>query len=322
MLKCIVIVVILSLIALAKANIDEARCALYLDDCDACLNQKGCGWCEDGFCTATKSDFCSGEISQNKEKCSTKEQIHASESRDQCSSLTCANCLLNSACQTCVAGSANLAVCVTGSTGCTTDIYSSLPLAAVTSCPSITSGTNPTNPLYITIILPTGSPTSLNEIAAVIANAFNAIIQPTPLLNYGNIVIISVVLQVGRQVSTAPEKVTFYFQNVGDLSSATLTTEFINGANSGQFASTLGITSATTGTATTAGQTTTAGATGSSSSGHGGSGIHISRGALAGIIIGCIIGGMIIIAIIAWLLLRRREAYPLPFRSPAAAYRP
>jgi len=328
MFKLIAIVVILSLIALAKANVDEARCALYLDDCEACLSQKGCGWCEDGFCTAIKSDFCSGEISQNKARCSAKDEaIHVTETRDQCSTLQCASCLANPACTTCVAGESGFAVCVAASGGCTTDIYSNLPLNAVTSCPSVTSGTNPSNPEFITIILPTGSPTSLGEIAALIANAFNIIINPTPQLNYGNIVIVSVVLLTKRQVSTAPEKVTFYFQNVGGLSSSTLTTEFLNAANSGAFASTLGITSATTG-ATTTGTTgaTTTGATTSSNSGtttgHGGSAIHMSRGALAGIIIGCVIAGMVIIAIIAFFLLRRREAYPLPFRSPAAAYRP
>jgi len=56
----------------------------------------------------------------------------------------------------------------------------------------------------------------------------------------------------------------------------------------------------------------------------GGSTNQISDGALAGIIIGSIVGGAAIIALIAVAIYfcSRGPSYPLPFRSPAAAYRP
>jgi hypothetical protein len=48
----------------------------------------------------------------------------------------------------------------------------------------------------------------------------------------------------------------------------------------------------------------------------------ISKGALAGIIIGVFFGAVIIVAILFFLAVRRRDSYPMAFRSPAAAYRP
>lgn len=51
--------------------------------------------------------------------------------------------------------------------------------------------------------------------------------------------------------------------------------------------------------------------------------VEISGGALAGIIIGALVVAAIIVAIIACIIYRRKiYSYPLPFRSPAAAYRP
>lgn len=54
----------------------------------------------------------------------------------------------------------------------------------------------------------------------------------------------------------------------------------------------------------------------------GGSDVDLSRGALAGIIIGCLIGGALVVALIAFFIVHRRDAPHQAFRSPAAAYRP
>jgi len=48
----------------------------------------------------------------------------------------------------------------------------------------------------------------------------------------------------------------------------------------------------------------------------------LSKGALAGVIIGVFFGAVILCLILLFIYLRTRETYPLPFRSPAAAYRP
>jgi len=48
----------------------------------------------------------------------------------------------------------------------------------------------------------------------------------------------------------------------------------------------------------------------------------LTGGQLAGVIIGVFFGAVILTAIILFIIYKRRETYPLPFRSPAAAYRP
>jgi len=292
----------------------EAQCAFILDDCEGCLKVKGCGWCEEGFCTAIDSDFCPKKPSLDNSKCSKAiqpiQRAVVRQSTDPCAVYTsCPACFaavssgyggLN--CSGCFDIVSSFFQCITQGGSCSAgNFFNQLPnsnFQSVTTCPTIdtTTGTFPGSSGETVTISGSNLPNPV-LFCPLIVSAMNSFKGYQPPLVASNCFV----------VTTFGNTITFEFQNRNDGSSKDFANDFIAATNSGTSAlSSLGITSVTT-TGTGTG---------------GGSEIGLSKGALAGIIIGCVIGGMFIIGIIAFLIYQQTQSYPLPFRSPAAAYRP
>jgi len=334
MRQTVILVLLICLLPLIKALGDaEGKCTQYLDDCSACLKQKGCGWCNDGFCTVEKSGNCPSTISQEESICGAQSKIRRSpETRGTQSECFLASGADTASCSACQA--LNCSSCISPTVAPDVEIcvqpdpygiYSGFvdPCFAIQvggqagvalgfstqtcSALALPSGTTPSHPTILTItgVTLTGTLQTPLGLQLEIVITMNQIYNYNPRLQASNVPILSFSDSKKRQTSTATAS--FYFQDTSAISSDQFTKDFQSAVSAGAFT---GVTSGSV-------------AVSPGASGGGGGDAGISKGALAGIIIGSVFGGMLLIMIAAFLIYKWKESsQPSPFRSPAAAYRP
>jgi len=296
-------------------------CINHFDNCEACLQTAGCGWCSEGICTSNTSKFCETPLLYDRSICvKTQKQRDVLQASDPCSALSGVG---DYYCQACSAATTFQCIpcstpqapgsyfCTSTASLCTSSFGlpygSSIQFEQVLGCPannaSIPTTADPVI-ITVTITLSSGSP----QIAATeIAAAMNEYFGFSPPLSAENVVVISVQTSNGTKRSSEAYKVEFYFTDAEGLTSAQLAQYFISAIESAPQSPLFG-------------NLQPSAASISSNSGRGSAGI--SKGALAGIIIGSVVGGMALIALIIFLFWRKSSASPLAFATPSASYRP
>jgi len=198
--------------------------------------------------------------------------------------------------------------------------------ALVNYCPV----TPPVGPGVVVYFYLTGHP-SPNDITQFIAQAMTDINEPQIQIPQNDIIIL-VYISLGNGTTVGKRDLAGYglderqAAQADTIAAVTGTTPDPNRYSQTDFDKDLaslatrgvpGLTIVSAGTRGTPSQTLS----GSTSSNSGGNDV-VSRGALAGIIIACIIFGALVTALIIYLIYRRSRGYAAPFRSPAASYRP
>jgi len=327
-----VIVALLCLFAFAavRAIDEDERCVVHSDDCASCLDA-GCGWCSEGFCSAPDSDLCAGDVSffscpaprvvsRQAIDCNSPDlNVNCSTCPKSC--VRCAEVIWGGGFQ-CRSPGSNCNVRDPYEVDCTGDFGTSdltikidWQLDVSSSCPA--SGWNAPLPLIQQDLLGTSPSACAANLKAYILSVLAGLgitIKPNHIHIHKS----------GPKVGKRDQQVSatqFYFEDPSDgYSSAAVASAYLGAFSTGTTQippALVGAPYLVGGTVSTSTSTTTSNVVGG-----GGSDIGLSKGALAGIIIGSIIGGMLLIALVAWLIIRSRRAYPQPFRAPAAAYRP
>jgi hypothetical protein len=324
---------------------DDVACVIHSDDCGQCVSN-GCNWCSDGYCVSKESDIC--EAHKVATECSVKpivQQRQRGQQRqttaDVCESITsCDTCATRADCQVCVDPTTKLYKCSTGVGGdCLAGPYQAawewwipainldLAFAKVTGsapCPVqlAPSANSPTIQFSFKVFIIAGSGASSihpSYLKGLLLSFLRGIIPPGKF-DAVHITITIVNLSKKRQVldsNVHTADVLAKFTDQGTLTAQGIAATLLQEDPTSTVAQ-------GSQPLTVSPYLPTSGSTGTQVTNRkgGNSNLHLSKGALAGIIIGCVIAGALLIAVIAWFILRRRDAYPQAFRSPAAAYRP
>lgn len=347
-MRSIVLLVALIFVSAALAVKDDVACVVHSDDCGKCLSN-GCNWCSDGYCVSKESDIC--EAHKVATACPVSSPVVVPAAADRaarrlngtiCESATnCAQCasLAGDGCFVCIDSVTKLTKCST-TPQCVAPNYNAryewwiellhlnLNFTLQDGCPvNFPAAPNsPTLAFVIPVLIFTGiTSANIDDLpesyvkAQVLAVLYNII--PASFLNGRAIIIISVTFRNSdKRDAFQNAEVLLKFADVGQLSAqgiaATLVAEQPAQFELAKGSEPINVEPFTPGTGTTGAQVTPRGGNSDDDN------LDLSKGALAGIIIGSIIGGALIIALIVWFVLRRRDAYPQAFRSPAAAYRP
>jgi hypothetical protein len=329
-MRSILLLSVLLFVVAVLATKDDVACVVHSDDCGRCV-ANGCNWCSDGYCVSKESEIC--ESNKVATECGVKPIVQARQHGQRqaavCESLfVCTDCQ-NAGCSLCVDSTTKLykcstdATCVASGYGATFEWWLAqftIPGLSfkVGVCPKINTpaSDSPTLQIVIQVYLVNGAfPENLIK-GQIIAGLI-------PYLGIGSLTVENIIVQFGtvtkKRQSLDPTlhdaTVFIKFADVASLTSQGIAATLLQAPG-------LHYDVAPDSVPVNVSPYLPSTGTGSAVIRNKSSGLHLSRGALAGIIIGCIIAGAIIIAVIAWFILRRRDAYPQAFRSPAAAYRP
>jgi len=335
MLPCRLIIFVLCIATAALAAVpNDISCMVHWDSCGACI-KSGCNWCSDGFCVSPNSDVCGANKRQ--QTCALAVTSHrAVRSQPNCDAIfDCTTCLSSAAagCTACVDQTTQLFQCSSSSSCVISSPYnkynqwweSRFPTLLVfensASCPSAGTAASDSPTLLVTILDAYVTADLQVPPSAVQAFAISLLRLAGVAITADAVFIVEVVLEAGKRSSSpllgpVTAIATVQFADVGSFTAQGLAATVLQvaGANA-----TLAVNSVPLTANAYLPSTGSGAAVGSSSS----SGVNLSKGALAGIIIGCIVGGILLIAIIAYLIMRGRSAFsPSPFRAPSASYRP
>jgi len=338
-------ILLLSVLLFAAAVVavkDDVACVVHSDDCGRCVSN-GCNWCSDGYCVSKESDIC--EASKVATECGVKpivqdRQHGQRQSAPVCEAIyDCNTCAQTAGCSVCRQQPFLISKCSTTGTQCTAGIYNAQfewwildvkinPSINWTAQPCLSikppASNSPTLKIKSKIFAVNPGSTFPRDYIRARILAFLALYIKGYTADYITIAEPVVITTGKRQTldSTSSDATALVkFADSPDVSAqavaATLVAYFddtsITPDSQPITASPLLPGTGASGGIISTGNVVNRG---------GNKGIDISKGALAGIIIGCVIFGALLIALIAWLILRRRDSYPQAFRSPAAAYRP
>lgn len=338
-MRSAILLSLLLCVAAVLAVKDDVACVVHSDDCGSCVSN-GCNWCSDGYCVSKESDIC--EAHKVATECGVQPIVQQRQRGQRqavvCEAInTCSACAAAPSCRVCVDPVTHVPKC-SGSATCDVDPYNVqwewwIPRAGlntadfgVNTCPVKKPAASNSPTLVIKfkvfVVQPGGSvPEGLftGSLINYIARFFGA-----GKVTEEHVLVQSYTLNPPankrQTLDQSDRDATVYvkFADGADFTAQGLAATILNGYTDNTVALAPGSAPITVNP-----YTPTVGA-GSvvNRGGNGNSGVDLSKGALAGIIIGCVIGGALIIALIAFLILRRRDAYPQAFRSPAAAYRP
>jgi len=339
----LVLFVFLSSVSVITAEAPvNLRCSMLYETCDSCI-RNGCSWCADGYCAANGTDLCEPSL------LTTKCGHRAERSGGSCdTTFACANCAVQAGCTVCVDIATLLFKCVSGSCGKSagTDPYAPVlfPSEASSfipqSCPVVLfpGASAPIFNLEITLPIVDTEQQYYQDLQNYVAQVISEYLKSTVTVN--SIIILSITFRngtvlhfAGRQ-STADQLVTvqFTFADTPSFTAQQLGSTLVAAATAAPLPSFPGVSAPPPPMPVLAPgspQLEVAPLQPSIGSGtpfvqNGGSDdISLSGGALAGIIVGCVIGAVLIGGIVAYfVLVRSRGSGSTAFRGPTAAYRP
>jgi hypothetical protein len=341
-MRAIIVLLGLLFVGAAFAAKDDVACVVHSDDCGKCLSN-GCNWCADGYCVSKESDIC--EADKVATSCPLK-QISKSASADRtsrrfvpgiCESATnCSQCANAAGCFVCVDPATRLTKCSTNP-DCISPDYNLqyewwIPLIgfdfsfAAGTCPGEfpPAFNSPILRLIIAIFIFGDAIPDLADIPESLVKGkvlfWLRNILPPELFDARQVLLFAASFDLKKRDSTQNAEILVKFADRGDITGQAIAATLLDEAP------TVFSLDSNSPNVLVDPLLPTTGTSGAAVQGRGSSNsdddLELSKGALAGIIIGSIIGGALLIALIAWLIFRRRDAYPQAFRSPAAAYRP
>lgn len=340
-------ILLLSVLLFAAAVVavkDDVACVVHSDDCGRCVSN-GCNWCSDGYCVSKESDIC--EANKIATECGVKpivqDRQHGQRQATVCEAIyNCTQCAQTTGCAVCRQQPYLIGKCVASNSNCVANPYNAQfewwiqdvkidPVANWTSLPCVAvkppASNSPTLKIKSKVYLMTGVSGLTfprDYIRARILKFLTAYIstytadcitvqEPVTVTSGGK----RQTLDSTASDATALVKFADTTEVSAQAVAATLVAYFDDTSLSPD-SQPVTASPLLPGTGASGGIIST----GNVVNRGGNKGIDISKGALAGIIIGCVIFGALLIALIAWFILRRRDSYPQAFRSPAAAYRP
>jgi len=322
---------------LSFARDAELSCNM-LGECGACNAAKGCVWCSDGFCTSAMSPLCSEFKQESCDPVALSRRggatVHCTAiyDCDQCISSNCAPCE-DSGTQLFMCSASNKCPVLTpkdpyGSADWWEQELSQTNFGVVSSCttPAPVSPNSPT----LQVILDNAFCNLKGHATFTIAPAaFQAF--AIKLLKSVGITITAPEITVtgaccgssctGKRSSSALSSALSSPLSGPDTASALLRFADTSAADSQTIAAAL-IAQAPAGQVSVTADSVPLQATGQGVSSSSNNDVSLSKGALAGIIIGSVIGGLLLIALLVFLVSRYRGSSTMAFRAPQAAYRP